>query len=1443
MAPPADQSNDQVDYRAPPSTIGYGIDSKTTLPPLGSTMKQEQSESYPQTQPQQQQQAYDYSAQPSIYSAYQQSNYDPYQRQNILQPQNTFTGMTQYTQPTYTTANTSTGIRYSYPNSVSGVAVPTTKSDTQPPIPQEKKSRRFRRRYNQIVRKYPCSYPGCSKSYGSLNHLNTHIVTKKHGPRKSKLDFQNGSQSKEDKQEANYTQPEHLQPQSSSQVSQPSQYQLPQQSQIPVPPQQYVTQPNDYSGYYYGYTAPPNLRPSVSTDSTQIPAPNAGLYYSGFQGATPLTTQQAQQAQQASQVQPQRSGGGSTSTSQYYQTVPQQNLYQSQFQQQQTLGAALRKDLSGQVATGRMTDTNVSAANLNQDEPTMEKGDNSNLGTENESVEEGTTDSSHNNESTQSKEPTTKPPKKRLTLQERLAQAAKGKKKSGTKSLANGEQNQAQGETPSPQISPQVTGNHETHGNEMNYKAEIEKLKLENASLKSKKPDSFEKERNELLDKLKTKDETIVQLLKEGEALSHKELKLNDSIKKLKLANQTLEEDMAEYAKKHDTALVSSQELQEFLKSNKLKTVDQLLAKFVTINQDLNTSRSEVDKLRQSEIKYHELSKQHEEVTATRKELTKEVNALKVEHDMAMKQYGLDLESKQETINSQKEELSKARQSYSEEITRLEEKIESLRFDHEVPTVPHSDDKIDFDDFKKLSDSHHVLQKQYLSSQENWKLIESNLSLKVDTLTSALDAAKRAKTKLSNDLIKANGALQSQSNEIRSLQDEKEELQEQINKLQLSIKLKDDDIKVVNEKLERLQAVFTQERSNLNIKITSLNETIESLKEEQRQQGYQQPKLTRDSSLSSDLSWNEIRLGESSNTPALNKEFGMFSNRSSASFTEIGEGESLERESYLTPGFGVSISGLNGSTGGLGVPSTITNGNNLQLIHKMSSNIRRLEIELNTLKDEYEKLLDVKESREQELLESIKVNEQVQELKTKIEDLQSAIEEKDVKEQTMLELIGEKSEQVEELKADVSDLKDLCRNQVQQMVEMQGFIYNNLIAKLIPRSGKDEFQFYMVDVSGKLSPSGSVFLDESVIDFTLGKTSSSAKKRELNGSAKSLKNIDDSVIAVLSSGDIVTISVHSRTVMKHDVKMKLTQIIALEDNTIWGLSKGNLYKVALDGKYNKVKVPDFKTVVVKNGVVYIGTSVGLLVGKISKNAFVKEKEIETDFEVVSIEVSGSTIVASSSSRAVLIDSNLDKKELAVGHDLKVQVAEEIYIISGDSLKIFTSTGNYIKSIETPHPVDYVFTIEGTSNVSWHNGTDIHVQNFSHETNTISFQNGISANPKSSTLIDIGYPVDELDVKTVETQLHENLSQSKTDKEEVTGICSSLHNDQDVKQIVTNLPHEYVERLFQVIDTNNPIWLKWILLIHGNSIANSSISVKGLQQSLRSNVETMPHFRR
>jgi hypothetical protein len=44
--------------------------------------------------------------------------------------------------------------------------------------------KRPRRRYDEIERLYHCSWPDCTKSYGTLNHLNAHVVMQKHGPRR-----------------------------------------------------------------------------------------------------------------------------------------------------------------------------------------------------------------------------------------------------------------------------------------------------------------------------------------------------------------------------------------------------------------------------------------------------------------------------------------------------------------------------------------------------------------------------------------------------------------------------------------------------------------------------------------------------------------------------------------------------------------------------------------------------------------------------------------------------------------------------------------------------------------------------------------------------------------------------------------------------------------------------------------------------------------------------------------------------------------------------------------------------------------------------------------------------------------------------------------------------------------------------------------------------------
>ncbi|KAH7913837.1 hypothetical protein BJ138DRAFT_1001365 [Hygrophoropsis aurantiaca] len=56
-------------------------------------------------------------------------------------------------------------------------------------LPGNAVKKRPRRRYDEIERLYQCSWPDCTKAYGTLNHLNAHVTMQKHGAKRSPNEF------------------------------------------------------------------------------------------------------------------------------------------------------------------------------------------------------------------------------------------------------------------------------------------------------------------------------------------------------------------------------------------------------------------------------------------------------------------------------------------------------------------------------------------------------------------------------------------------------------------------------------------------------------------------------------------------------------------------------------------------------------------------------------------------------------------------------------------------------------------------------------------------------------------------------------------------------------------------------------------------------------------------------------------------------------------------------------------------------------------------------------------------------------------------------------------------------------------------------------------------------------------------------------------------------
>lgn len=719
----------------------------------------------------------------------------------------------------------------------------------------------------------------------------------------------------------------------------------------------------------------------------------------------------------------------------------------------------------------------------------------------------------------------TKVTKKRLTLQERLALAAKGKKK-GNKPANSGNVDvlEIRDSTPTPEPSkeidrsldslPQVDNadlsqtdvtDHLSHS----LKEQLDESKAENAKLLaeiellkkkvsstdinvSSKPSSSGS--NAKL------EETIQQLLKEGEALSKKELKLNESIKKLKAKNEDLETSLISISEKDEDLQMKLVEIENILKVNKVSSIEHLLQTMQDLSNKSNGFEDALERNKELEAKLNDQLQLYEKELETRIESQRDYNELSIQFNILKKQNLLELETKNTLIDNLKKDINDLRGANFDEITRLEGKIEQLRMENESTNGSTGGSKelkegdsssskkvIDYKEYAALSDNHFNLQQQYLSSQENWKVIEQNLLKKVEALNSNVELIKQQKSKSQLDLKKIQIQLNKKSEECKYLLEKVDELTKANEELIFQNEYKDSNYSELEERMESIKKVYTNDRNNLNIKVKKLSDSLEEAQEKLQHQLQHQispsiqvgissphipnePPLTfkrggtntnsdlnlrsyshRDSSFNEHtLSLSEIKFGESSNTPAIsrdNSSYFLHQNNSLNSFTteiavdgiEAGEDAMSYNEKAGSLAGGLSIFQNSSSNNNNSYAAGASSGGNvnIQLINKMSSNIRRLEIELNTLKDENRKLAEEKEQVQKVIIEKIRVEEEIDGLRQKSEELERLLEENKKKEQTMLDIIGEKSDQVEELRADVADLKDLCKQQVQQMISMK----------------------------------------------------------------------------------------------------------------------------------------------------------------------------------------------------------------------------------------------------------------------------------------------------------------------------------------------------------------------------------------------------------------------
>ncbi|EWC43977.1 hypothetical protein DRE_01329 [Drechslerella stenobrocha 248] len=168
----------------------------------------------------------------------------------------------------------------------------------------------------------------------------------------------------------------------------------------------------------------------------------------------------------------------------------------------------------------------------------------------------------------------------------------------------------------------------------------------------------------------------------------------------------------------------------------------------------------------------------------------------------------------------------------------------------------------------------------------------------------------------------------------------------------------------------------------------------------------------------------------SPSTPSLHAS--SFMSPGGASPAAIGEGdnESLfdggANGGLISPG---SQEGRNGAhLGDMLSVSTVAAGPSVQLMERMSATIRRLESEMASSREEMTRMAAQRDEARVEVAGLMTEVDEKRKLDERVRTLEGALGEKETVHEATLVMLGEKSEEVEELRNDVADLKQMYRD-------------------------------------------------------------------------------------------------------------------------------------------------------------------------------------------------------------------------------------------------------------------------------------------------------------------------------------------------------------------------------------------------------------------------------
>ncbi|KAI1133503.1 hypothetical protein F5Y10DRAFT_180 [Nemania abortiva] len=589
--------------------------------------------------------------------------------------------------------------------------------------------------------------------------------------------------------------------------------------------------------------------------------------------------------------------------------------------------------------------------------------------------------------------------------------------------------------------------------------------------------------------KLAEKDDQIAQLMLEGQKLSSMEQKHRSIIKRLraqlvanekelneqKIWHQKAERELNDLRRRVDESndLEKANEETHGLLSQSKREIDRLKveneAKDRSIADLKNQLQEEAEKAKTLAVKTDEY--QREAGQKRVKELEDAVAALELEKGLAVDRGKLQVAEAREKAERASERARVIELELKGEVQILESKLEALRARAEEATSGAVGDAQ-----VKLLRQIETLQTQYSVASENWQGIEASLEARVANLEKERDEALRRESEMRRKAREVASRAKRQEEEL-------EEMQSQLPSVQRDLKSYQSQLDTFKTRAEQAEAALANAQAELAKHQTSVrNDKGERADQDRRNwlddvpvaafrdRGRPESPLlaapqrtfSGDTFLGLQNYSNRFRKASapSSNgepspsdrpssarrpsvqpparSPMLPSLSGLYTTTtpsvtSGFDFITSTPTQAVDRDDVLE-GLERSASPQNVLQDMVSV-STMTAGPSVQVVERMSAAIRRLESEKVAAKEELARISGQRDEARGEIVALIKDLETSKTATKRVAELENEVAEINERYQTTLEMLGEKSELVEELRADVQDVKAMYRDLVERTIK------------------------------------------------------------------------------------------------------------------------------------------------------------------------------------------------------------------------------------------------------------------------------------------------------------------------------------------------------------------------------------------------------------------------